>query len=129
MRYRAEQSRTSVRNEIFDYGSAAAHSHFPYVSGVDYVELTLRRRRWSRPQSGSAVVGTDHPRKLAYEHIVRATMDAAHGNFAPMLGKLEGRRKSARDRLLDQAASIWLYWEKRMVDATGIEPVTPTMST
>ncbi len=49
LRYRAEQSRTSVRNEIFDYGSAAAHSHFPYVSGVDYVELTLQRRRWSRP--------------------------------------------------------------------------------
>ncbi|ADG10872.1 AraC family transcriptional regulator [Caulobacter segnis] len=39
VRYRAEQSRTSVHNEVFDYGSPAGHSHFLYVSGVDYVEL------------------------------------------------------------------------------------------
>ncbi|MDR6627602.1 AraC family transcriptional regulator [Caulobacter segnis] len=39
LRYRAEESRTSVHNEVFDYGSPAGHTHFLYVSGVDYVEL------------------------------------------------------------------------------------------
>lgn len=39
VRYRAEESRTSVREEMFDYGSPAGHTHFLYVSGVDYVEL------------------------------------------------------------------------------------------
>jgi AraC-like DNA-binding protein len=39
VRYRAEESRTSVHDEVYDYGSPAGHTHFLYVSGVDYVEL------------------------------------------------------------------------------------------
>lgn len=39
VRYRAEESWTSVGDEVFDYGSPAGHTHFLYVSDVDYVEL------------------------------------------------------------------------------------------
>lgn len=39
VRYRAEESRASVHGRVFDYGSPAGHTHFLYVSGVDYVEL------------------------------------------------------------------------------------------
>jgi len=42
VRYRAEESRTSVRNEMFDYGSPAGYTHFLHVSAVDYVELKTR---------------------------------------------------------------------------------------
>jgi len=39
VRYRAEESRASVHHQLFDYGSPAGHTHFLYLSGVDYVEL------------------------------------------------------------------------------------------
>lgn len=39
VRYRAEESRTSVHNKVFDYSSPAGYTHFLHVSAVDYVEL------------------------------------------------------------------------------------------
>ncbi|MBA4788390.1 MAG: helix-turn-helix transcriptional regulator [Rhizobiales bacterium] len=39
VRYRAEESRASVLNEVFDYGSPAGYTHILHVSAVDYVEL------------------------------------------------------------------------------------------
>jgi AraC-like DNA-binding protein len=39
VRCKAEASRTSVAGKIFDYGSPAGHTHFLWLSGVDFVEL------------------------------------------------------------------------------------------